>query len=357
MTERDAVTPTTFDDYLLKHAAKAFFSGPALRGEVVARLPRLLARMVACRAMRAERAKRGLHTPALLFLAVTGICNLRCGHCYTRGYRSGHMDLALARRILTEAHDLGVSTIVVSGGEPLLHREFFDLVRAMPNVPFIVFSNGKLVPAFVEDGLASPNMLWSISVDGPREANDARRGEGTYQIVCEAMAALKSQGLPFGFAATLAGNNVVPALSLEFVTEMAERGSRTGFVLEQIPSPPADPPVGRQISARLAAVRQKSPIPLIGFPADEPLYGGCQAGGKGMLHISPEGAVEPCPASRVAVNSLTEVSLAEALANPFLRDLRRKGEELSEDAQPCHHVGDTAPLQAIMADYGARVTG
>ena len=59
----------------------------------------------------------------------------------------------------------------------------------------------------------------------------------------------------------------------------------------------------------------------------------------------------------VAVDSLAEVSLEEALANPFLEDLRHKGEALSADAQPCHHTGDIAPLQAVMSDHGARVTG
>ncbi len=44
--------------------------------------------------------------------------------------------------------------------------------------------------------------------------------------------------------------------------------------------------------------------------------GGCQAGGNGISHVSPDGYLEPCPAARLAADSLAEVSLAEALSNP-----------------------------------------
>ena len=55
------------------------------------------------------------------------------------------MQLPLARRILSEAHDLGVGLVVVSGGEPPLHPGFFQLPREMLDIPFIVFTNGAYV--------------------------------------------------------------------------------------------------------------------------------------------------------------------------------------------------------------------
>jgi len=98
------VVPATFHDYLLQQAARAFTTGPRLRRDVAARLPRLLVRIMESRRQRALAHKqRRLSVPAVMFLAVTGACNLCWAHCYTQGYAQKHMPLSLARRILSEA--------------------------------------------------------------------------------------------------------------------------------------------------------------------------------------------------------------------------------------------------------------
>ncbi len=291
-----------------------------------------------------------------MFLAVTGRCNLHCSHCYTGGYGHGHMRPALAQRILSEAYDLGVALVVVTGGEPLLHREFFSLPPAMPDVPFLIFTNGSFLPAFLADGAESANMLWAVSVDGPERLNDPRRGEGTFEAARQAMGALKDRGLPFAFSATLSAGNVADAMSLDFVSEMAEIGCRAGFFLEQLPGPPCDPPLGQQIDRLLAARRPESPIPLIGFPADEVRYGGCQAGGHGIVHISPDGSVEPCPAAHLAVDSLEDVSLATALASPFFAEFRRLKDDCSTGAESCAYIEHADSIQAGLSGHGARAT-
>jgi len=355
MTQSEPMTASVFDDYLVAHASAAFLSGPRLRADVFARLRALLARMAACRALRAKHARRGLYVPTVMFIAITGACNYRCSYCYTSGYEPRHMPVPLARRILSQAYDLGVSLAVVSGGEPLLHRDFFSIPDSMPDMPFIVFCNGTLVPGFLEDGLASPNMLWAISVDGPRGTCDARRGEGSFDAACRAMDALRRRGLPFGFSATVSVENLMRAVSFEFVSMMAGKGCRSGFILEQIPGPTCDPPLGEQLARRLATCREKSPIPLIGFPTDEVYYGGCQAGGKGILHISPQGAVEPCPAAHIAADSLQEVSLEDALSSPFLAEFRRHGEQ-AHAGPACQFAESHPSFQEILAGHNAHPT-
>jgi MoaA/NifB/PqqE/SkfB family radical SAM enzyme len=230
------------------------------------------------------------------------------------------------------------------------------LPPTMPDTPFLVFSNGALVPQFLQDAPVTPNMLWAISADGPREQNDARRGAGTYEAALAAMAALREAGLPFGFSTSLSAGNVAAALSTDFIRQMAARGCRAGFFIEQIPGPPCDPPLGQQIEAGLKTCRAQVPIPLLGFPADEVRYGGCQAGGHGILQISPDGAVEPCPAAHLAVDSLQEVSLREALANPFLQRFRDLKDQLSTGRESCTYDAHREEIQAGLREVGAQAT-
>lgn len=357
MTESNLPGPLAFDDYLLQQASRAFACGSELRDDIAARLPRLLARMAECRSIRtAAREQRGLRVPAVLFLAIAGTCNLRCRHCYTSGYGQEQMPLSLAKRILAEAYELGVSLIVVTGGEPLLHGDFFSIPPDMPDVPFLIFTNGTLLPEFLTKGELSANMLWAVSVDGPREWNDARRGEGTFAAACEAMAALQSRGNPFGFSATLSIDNLDRAASPEFVSMMAERGCRSGFFLEQIPGPVCDPPLGERIASRLAFCREESSIPLIGFPADEVQYGGCQAGGNGIAHISPDGFVEPCPAAHIAADSLRDVSLEAAFSNPFFEKFGQLKTAFSTGVESCTYADNDRDFQKLLTACGARPT-
>ncbi|HUT33339.1 MAG TPA: radical SAM protein [Planctomycetota bacterium] len=349
--------PRTFSEYVAQQLGRGLLNGPPVRADVLKLVPRWLSRMARCERLRAAaRAERGLHVPSVLFLAVTGRCNLRCRHCYTQRYAKEHMALPLARRILGEARELGVAIAVVSGGEPLLHRDFFQIPGEMPDVPFIVFTNGALVRPFLDDGLATPNMLWVVSVDGPREWNDARRGEGSYDVSMAAMDTLRERRIPFGFSVTMSGDNVAAAATPDFVGTLVARGCRSGFFLEQIPSPPTTPPLAEQIEAGLARCRAAFSIPIIGFPADELRFGGCQAGGNGIAHISPDGYLEPCPAARLAADCLQDVSLAAALSNPFFQEFRDLKDRFAHEGESCSYSGHEETFERALDRLGARST-
>lgn len=349
--------PATFSEYVTQQFGRGLLTGPPVSAEVYGLAATWLARMGRCERIRAAaREERGLHVPSVLFLAVTGRCNFRCRHCYTQRYAKEHMPLPLARRILAEARELGVGLIVVSGGEPLLHRDFFQIPREMPDVPFTVFTNGSLVRQFLDDGLATPNMLWLVSADGPRAWNDARRGEGSLEGAMGAMDALRERRIPFGFSVTLSGDNVAAAATPEFVDSLVARGCRSGFFLEQIPSPPVTPPLPEQIEAGLDRCRKECAVPIIGFPADELSFGGCQAGGNGIAHISPDGYLEPCPAARLAADCLQETPLAAALANPFFKEFRDLKDRFSHESESCSYSGNEETFEQGLSRLGAHST-
>jgi MoaA/NifB/PqqE/SkfB family radical SAM enzyme len=89
---------------------------------------------------------------SLLWLELTGKCNLRCVHCYAESAPTGtHGTMTRAdwEQIICQAKDLGVHKLQLIGGEPTIHPDFPHLVRyaAEVGLPVVeVFSNLIHVP-------------------------------------------------------------------------------------------------------------------------------------------------------------------------------------------------------------------
>ena len=82
---------------------------------------------------RATAEKEGVHIPPFLIASITSNCNLHCAGCYSRCNHSTTDEAPVAQlsdedwsRIFDEADDLGVSFILLAGGEPLLRKGVID---------------------------------------------------------------------------------------------------------------------------------------------------------------------------------------------------------------------------------------
>ncbi len=75
-------------------------------------------------------------------------CNLECAHCLTNSgpkVKAPILKLADIQRIAKEAHALGVERFYVTGGEPTMHPEFFEIVEFLQHLGEVVFfTNGTL---------------------------------------------------------------------------------------------------------------------------------------------------------------------------------------------------------------------
>ena len=101
---------------------------------------------------RAEAEKAGEHIPPFLISSITSGCNLHCAGCYSRSNGAtndcGPKDQLTAaewRRIFDEAQDLGVSFILLAGGEPLLRWDVINEAAAKPDILFPIFTNGTFI--------------------------------------------------------------------------------------------------------------------------------------------------------------------------------------------------------------------
>jgi mycofactocin radical SAM maturase len=159
--------------------------------------------------------KFGLDAPICLTWELTYACNLQCIHCLSSsGQRdSRELSTAEAKRVLDELRDLQVFYINIGGGEPMIRRDFFEIVEySIANQIGVKFStNGAFIDRPRAQQLASMDYLdIQLSIDGVDAAtNDAVRGEGSYAMARRAMDNLAEAGFgPFKISVVVTRHNV-----------------------------------------------------------------------------------------------------------------------------------------------------
>ena len=141
----------------------------------------------------ATQLKAGLDAPICLTWEITYACNLQCVHCLSSSGTRDPRELstAQAKAVLDELRDLQVFYINIGGGEPMIRKDFFEILEhAEANDIGVKFStNGTYITAENARRLAAMNYLdIQISLDGVDAAtNDAVRGKGSYATAIAAM--------------------------------------------------------------------------------------------------------------------------------------------------------------------------
>ena len=297
-------------------------------------------------AVRAEHEKSGLLVPPVMIVSITSRCNLACAGCYMHG-RGGkpaaEMSPAVLTRAVGDAAELGVSIIVLAGGEPLVRKEeILALARAHPRILFPVFTNGLLIDEVLAAEIAAcRNIVPVISFEGFREDTDSRRGSGVYDRLLAACARLRSRDIFFGCSITTSSENYPRVTDEAFVRQMLDCGARVFAFVEYVPMEPGTERLvltheqKATLQIVLADFNRKFPALFIGFPGDEDVYGGCLAAGRGFVHVSPSGDLEPCPAAPYSDANLTGLPLSEALRSGLLNRLRQNPAVLTESEGGC----------------------
>ena len=166
------------------------------------------------RRLREIAEEEGGHIPPFLIASITSQCNLHCKGCYARAsgacaeeLHEGELTGAQWDDIFGQAEKLGISFILLAGGEPLMRRDVIESAGRHKKVIFPVFTNGTIMQ---EDCLTlfseNRNLLPVLSIEGGKEQTDARRGSGVYQRLRQAMGSLKKRSLLFDKGKSLRGH-------------------------------------------------------------------------------------------------------------------------------------------------------
>jgi AdoMet-dependent heme synthase len=143
-----------------------------------------------------------------LWLQLTGtLCNIACRHCFIgcgpKEDRVPMMTWPRLHALLAEAQQLGVKEFYFTGGEPMLHPDFFEVIaNTLALGPVHVLSNGILIDAAAAQQFrqlfdsSRYSLELRVSLDGmTAKENDPVRGRGTFASIVKGLTELALQQL------------------------------------------------------------------------------------------------------------------------------------------------------------------
>lgn len=293
--------------------------------------------------LRKSYENKGQHIPPFLIGSIASQCNLACSGCYARAEgvctsTAPEDDLTLAQweQIFYEASALGISFMLLAGGEPLLRKDIVEKAAQHKNMVFPIFTNGTLmddetITLFDENR----NLIPVLSIEGTSEDTDMRRGAGIADTIDGILEKLKSKKILFGLSITVTRENRTTVTDKSFVSELKKKGCGLLFYVEYVPAEigtehlvlTADDLDLMEEDVKILKAHFKSMI-LLSFPGDEQYMDGCLAAGRGFFHINPTGNAEPCPFSPYSQLNLKENSILDVLKSSFFKDVQKIGGHL-----------------------------
>ncbi len=284
--------------------------------------------------------RQGIHVPPILVFSVTSKCNLHCKGCYHQTLRpTSEADISdeRLRRAIAEAKELGISFIVLGGGEPLMREGILNIPAEYPEIMFLMFTNGLLINDDVLKKINEKrNVVPMLSLEGYQTDTDERRGKGVYELLQKSIDKLKRKGLFWGTSLTLTRRNFDEVTDNEFVEKLVNSGCKLFMLVEYTPVKEGTEDWVLTEAQRLELVKRRDAFRarhravFVALPWDEEEIGGCLSAGRGFIHISAEGNVEPCPFVPYSDTNIRNVSLKEALQSKMLRTIRENHEQLEE---------------------------
>lgn len=145
-------------------------------------------------------------------ITLTNSCNMCCSHCFVSAGLVPRKELNVDE-ILAVVENIrklnGTTDIVVSGGEPLIHREIMRLLQGIKDHNISLFTNGTLINDDNYKTIADCCQEVQISFEGVTQAvYESIRGSGNYEKALHAIELLKRTGIKITFAVTILPSTV-----------------------------------------------------------------------------------------------------------------------------------------------------
>ena len=141
-------------------------------------------------------------------------CNLTCKHCYALSADHdypGELTNAEVNAVMDDLKAFGVPVLILSGGEPLLRPDLFEIAARAKALKFYVglSTNGTLIDAPMADRVTAQGFDYvGISLDGLRATHDKfRRKQGAFDASLGAVRLLRERGVKVGLRYTMTDMN------------------------------------------------------------------------------------------------------------------------------------------------------
>ncbi len=141
--------------------------------------------------------------PLVVSWNVTRKCNLKCSHCYINAAQeelNGELSTEEAKRLIDQICEVSRPLLILSGGEPLLRKDIFELIRygTEKGLRMGLGSNGSLLDGTAAKKLKDAGVKTaSISLDScnPTRHDEFRGVTGSWEKAVRAIKALKENGV------------------------------------------------------------------------------------------------------------------------------------------------------------------
>jgi len=142
-------------------------------------------------------------------------CNLTCKHCYTTSADidfPGELSTPEVYTVMDDLKQFKVPVLILSGGEPLLHPDIFDISRHAKEMGFYLAlsSNGTLITEQNIKPIADINYQYvGVSLDGIGQTHDKfRQKQGSFADSVKGIGLCRDHGIKAGIRYTLTKDNV-----------------------------------------------------------------------------------------------------------------------------------------------------
>jgi radical SAM protein with 4Fe4S-binding SPASM domain len=309
---------------------------------------------------------------------VTSACNLKCEYCRASATRSPDEDELTSEEALRFIDSVSPLNpmIILSGGEPLLRPDIFELARhaSAQGIRVALATNGTLLSPEMADKIRESGIKRvSISLDGASpEIHDASRGEGCFQKVLRGIESLRRK-LPFQINMTITRSNVAEVENMmDLAQDLGAVALHLFFLVptgrgreDELVSPQEQDELLRQVARE--CTRRPMEIKVTCAPQftrimreeltkeeREKMMGSACLAGTGFVFVSRRGEVCPCGYLPVVAGNIRQESFVDIWENsPVFMALRERKLEGRCGECPYRLVcgGCRARAYAITGDY------
>ncbi len=152
----------------------------------------------------------------ILFWETTAACNLECIHCRRLDNESfpeqNDLSTDKAKDILYQISQIGSPIIVLSGGEPLLRKDIFDIAKyaSEKQLKTALATNGTLINKDIAKNISFSGIKKvSVSLDGasPQTHNKFRKLPGSFEAAVRGLNYISCEGIPTQINCTVSKHN------------------------------------------------------------------------------------------------------------------------------------------------------
>ena len=311
-----------------------------------------------------KRRKEGIHFPPFIYISILNSCNLRCQGCWVDVDKPQvKIDIDELNKIVNDAKAHGNSFFGILGGEPLMHPELFDFFAAHPDCFFQLFTNGQMITDKKAKQLRKlGNVTPLISIEGTEVvANERRGGKDVLNRTLRGLDNCLNNKLLTGVATSLCQTNIDDLLTEEWLRKLIDRGVHYAWYHTYRPVGPQihdelalTPEQARKVRQFVVDMRVKLPIGIIDAYYDGEGKALCPMANGISHHISPTGAVEPCPIIQFATENVKDGGIYDTLTkSAFMKDFR---ETAAKNTRGCIVLERPDLVKELAEKHGAKDT-